>query len=186
MKATNIISRKSAIYCLLGLWLTLYSCSGEDGATGPAGKDGNAEVIVSDWITIKWTYKNPLEGKAFMDIPVENINSYVENGGVALMYYKNDKNARILPFKFSEFDYFDFGFGSFVKNDNYQTEAFTGFRVYFDGVPVTVNILENETEYTGLRYVLVPPSIASTTGVSSNSFADYEETMELLGLNPNQ
>lgn len=186
MKATNIISRKLAIYCVLGLGLTLFSCSGEDGATGPAGEDGNANVIVSDWITIKWTYKNPLEGKAFMDIPVANIDSYVKDGGVALMYFKSDKNARILPFNFSEYDYFDFGFGEFMKNDNYQTEAFTGFRVYFDGVPVTVNILENETENTGLRYVLVPQPIASTTGISNTISADYEETMELLGKNPGQ
>lgn len=188
MKTNCVLLRKSTHHFLLILVLTLFSCSGEDGETGPAGKDGkdgNANVFASDWIPIIWTWKNLETGNAILDIPVDNLESFTKNGGIVLMYYKNGTYSRILPYNFSENDHFDYVFGKFSENQNYQTKAFEGFRVFFDGQPITINIIQSETENYGIRYVLVPASIASTTGVSSNSSVDYEKTMGLLRLNPN-
>jgi len=188
MKTKLLCLQKLSLYFLTGIALTISACSvedGMDGETGPAGADGNANVIVSDWMPIvrTWAEFDLPYGEAFMDIPVDNMATFMENGGIALMYYKNAQNARVVPF-YTEYDSFDFGFGTFSANENYQTEAFEGFRFYYDGIATKINLLPNSPESIGVRYVLVPASVVETTGLSAETAYDFDETMELLGIAP--
>ncbi|MBW8244980.1 hypothetical protein K1F50_19390 [Muricauda oceani] len=177
---------------ILSLVTLLLSCSGEDGEdgeTGPAGKDGkdgNANVIVSDWMPIVWTWKNLETGDAIFDVPVENISTFMENGGVALMYFKIGSNAKPLPSYYGNSDYLDFSYGEFPENATYQTQAFKGFRIFFDGQPITINIFQSEPEKVGIRYVLVPADVALNSDLSTNSSGSFEEIMAVLGINLDQ
>jgi len=180
MKTIPFSIKKLSTYLLLSFVFILFSCSGEDGETGPPG---NANVMVSDWMPIVWTWADFQEGEAFMDIPVEDMSEFVEDGGAALLYYKSSQIVRVLPIV-NEFEIYEYDFGTYLKNDNFQTEAFEGFRFHYDGLPTTINILQNDPESFRVRYVLVPANVVETTGLSVESNLNFDETMDLLGMDP--
>ena len=76
-------------YVLLVLFLgiAISSCSGDDGAVGPAG---NANVIYSEWIVPTWS-AGSFYGVAVQEynITTTNLTQDVIDYGVVLMYWKN-------------------------------------------------------------------------------------------------
>ena len=182
MKTISVTTKKIATYLLLSSVLIIFSCSGEDGETGPPG---NANVIVSDWMPIVWTWADYQTADAFMDIPVEDMTSYLDNGGVVMMYIKNYSRVKALPSSFSS-GYLSFDFGTFPASESFETNAFEGFRYYSEGNLSILNIFQNDSENIGVRYVLVPANVVETTGLSLDSKVNFEETMELLGMDSNQ
>ncbi|WP_421823622.1 hypothetical protein [Flagellimonas oceanensis] len=165
--------------------LIIFSCSGEDGETGPPGKDGNANVIVSDWMPIVWTWADYQTADAFMDVPVEDMTSYLDNGDVVVMYIKNYSRVEALPSSFSS-GYLSFDFGTFPASESFETNDFEGFRFYSEGNLSILNIFQNDSEKIDVRYVLVPANVVETTGLSMDSKLNLEETMELIGMDSNQ
>ena len=182
MKTISVTTKKIATYLVLSSVLIIFSCSGEDGETGPPG---NANVIVSDWMPIVWTWADYQTADAFMDIPVEDMTSYLDNGGVVMMYIKNYSRVKALPSSFSS-GYLSFDFGTFPASESFETNAFEGFRYYSEGNLSILNIFQNDSENIGVRYVLVPANVVETTGLSLDSKVNFEETMELLGMDSNQ
>lgn len=175
----------------IGICLSLaLGCSGEDGETGlqgPAGKDGadgqdgqdgNANVIASEWIDIEWTEKVTAEW-AYMDIPVEGIMEYVENGGIAMMYLKTADTIILgLPFTSS----FEGGSSYYFRYGKFSTDdvIWEGFRFNMQGHGTAINVAQS-LDYA-VRYVLVPANMAQANGMASKMPKTYEETVSLLGI----
>ncbi len=162
----------------LGLGTILISCSGEDGKDGingemgPAGQDGNANVIASEWMPFVWDHTDGVD-YAWMDIPVEGIMDFVESGGIVMLYLRNDLNGssvKALPIYSSDSYYFSYGrFGI----------SFIGIRVYV--YSSNLDLVENNPEIR-VRYVLVPANVAQTSGIANNMPKTFDEAATLLGL----
>ncbi|GAB4507339.1 MAG: hypothetical protein Tsb004_01510 [Allomuricauda sp.] len=189
MKTTTLNFLKMGLYAIIGLSITLTSCSGEDGEDGldgmdgigkqgpqgPAGEDGNANVIASDWQTIQWDEAIPTAGTMILEVPELDLAEFVETGGVVMVYFKlpsgEDSFATFaLPFMFNNATY------SFYTT----TSADTGVIVVRAEDPDSQLILDiqNDPDFT-LRYVLVPANVAETTSLNFNN---YNETSKILGL----
>ncbi|MBO6828347.1 hypothetical protein [Allomuricauda sp.] len=190
MKTTTLNFLKMGLYAIIGLSITLTSCSGEDGEDGldgmdgingeqgpqgPAGEDGNANVIASDWQTIQWDDAIPTAGTMVLEVPELDLADFVETGGVVMVYFKlrsgEDSFATFaLPFMFNNATY------SFYTT----TSADTGVIVVRAEDPDSQLILDiqNDPDFT-LRYVLVPANVAETTSLNFNN---YNETSKILGL----
>ena len=121
-----------------------------------------------------------------MDIPIEDMSTYLDNEGIIMMFFKNYNYAYPLPVNLTDSAYLKFNYGKYSANENFQSEAFEGLRFYYEGNPNNINIFQFDSENIKIRYVLVPANIAETTGLSMDSKTNFEETMELLGIDPNQ
>lgn len=194
MKTTLITISKISLLLFVVLGTILISCSGEDGKDGlngemgPAGQDGNANVIVSDWMHIKWgyvdTYTPPRSGwMYFQEIPgIDNIEDFVETGGVILVYLKLGiiqngilTNTVLLPYQ--------------KGSDHIYTYIVTttATDIYRPGVVVRaesndVTHFENNDNFM-VKYVVVPANIAQNSGITSQTPKDFDEVVTLLGLN---
>ena len=87
-----------------------FSCSpsdGKDGIDGIDGIDANSKIVVSKWFQIKFDEINPDDDEGFMLIDIENLYTFVQNGGVILMYIKEALNDEyyILPLPYDGFNY---------------------------------------------------------------------------------
>lgn len=166
-----------SLLLFVGLSTILISCSGEDGKDGingemgPAGQDGNANVIVSDWMPLVWNYTNGYT-IARMDIPIEGIMDYVESGGVVMVYLRDDSNGthvQALPIYSNNSYYFHYGkYGA----------SFFGIWVW--AVHSDLDSIENNPEIR-LRYVLVPANVANASGIADRSPISFDEAASLLG-----
>ncbi|MDC6384293.1 hypothetical protein PP180_02880 [Muricauda sp. SK9] len=179
MKTTLLNISKMSLLLFLGLGTILISCSGEDGKDGidgemgPAGQDGNANVIVSDWMPFVWSHTNEVD-YAWMDIPVENILDFAESGGVVMVYLRIDyggTTVRALPM-YSNYQSYEFAYGKFGT-------SFTGIRVFV--THSNLDIVENDPA-TRIRYVLIPANIAQTSGITNQIPKEFDEIANLLGL----
>ncbi|MCK0161827.1 hypothetical protein [Allomuricauda sp. F6463D] len=173
MKLLDLTTIKLFHYLLFCLLLIFFSCSGEDGETGPAGQDGNANIFVSDWMPIVWTWKDLDIGKAFMDIPIENISTYIDNGGVVMMYLKHYNSVRVFPISLGDLNYLYFSYGMYPANENKQTESFNGIRFSMDAIPININLYQVDSENIRIRYVLVPADVDDQAGLIANIPATF-------------
>ncbi len=134
---------------------------------------------------IVWTWEDYQTADAFMDVPVEDMTSYLDNGDVVVMYIKNYSRVEALPSSFSS-GYLSFDFGTFPASESFETNDFEGFRFYSEGNLSILNIFQNDSEKIDVRYVPVPANVVETTGLSMDSKLNLEETMELIGMDSNQ
>src|SRR5690554_404448 len=151
-----------------------FSCSpedGKDGAPGPQGEpgaDGNANVIISDWFQIEFDYINSTNNAADMIIPIENLDSFLQNGGAILLYIKWDEGTfvDILPLPVDT-RYF------------YIVSTLEG-GIIFNAVDNNVSNLENTPQVT-LQYVLIPGNASARMNLDGDKIP-YQELMEYLNV----
>lgn len=77
----------STFNALFFIFILTLSCTLEDGQDGQDGADGTM-VTASDWMPIEFTTINEEETNALMDIPVEGLQNFAEEGGVCLLYLR--------------------------------------------------------------------------------------------------
>ncbi|MEO8935048.1 MAG: hypothetical protein ABI295_12150, partial [Xanthomarina sp.] len=125
---------------LLALLVTFsVSCSPEDGKDGA---DGNANIFVSDWFQIQFDEINADNDEGVMIIPLENFDAYIGNGGVAIMYAKEESLGQFAISPLPIGDTFTFYVG--------DTED-TGKAIVFYASTSDVSFLENNPMAT-LKY----------------------------------
>lgn len=210
MKTTYLNFAKMALYLFMGLSITLVSCSGEDGKDGingemgvqgeqgpqgpqgpqgeqgeqgEAGQDGNANVIVSDWMQISWGHVNndvpPTFGQMFIDeIPgIEDFRAFLETGGVILVYLKRDNGLLVgtilLPYQ--EGNDHIYAYAASPTDPNLPAG------LLITGESDDVTSFENNDEYL-LKYVLVPADMVATSGLADKMPENFGEAAILLGL----
>lgn len=152
--------------------------NGQNGEQGEPGEDGNANVEVSDWIPIQFDHVDPtLEyGRMYIEIP--DTWEFTENGGVALMFLKqqfpNEDDFGIISLPYNTGDLYLY----YVFGDQTNTYGFEGFTFYATWIGVDVTQLE--TGPFSLRYVL----IHGAEGRSAKDFTklSYEEIKEQFSL----
>lgn len=187
MKTTYLNFAKMSLYLFMGLNIILVSCSGEDGKDGidgnigpqgPAGKDGNANIIVSDWFKINWTDAQPTHSTMQVEVPEVDIETFVANGGVVLVYIKIPDGysaSYLLPFVFNNVTLY---YG--VANNPDE----------FKGILIAMNDFDNQGTYLEvqnnpdymLRYVLIPFNIAQASDLVNKMPESFGEAANLLGL----
>lgn len=99
MRTTNKFIRTALMLFVTSLVFT--SCSPEDGKDGEQGPIGNANVIVSDWLSFQQaTYDTTRDGSNLKEnyIDVPELNSEIMDKGAILVYIKFLSNAFPLPY----------------------------------------------------------------------------------------
>jgi hypothetical protein len=164
---------------LVGASLLIWTGCGKDGAQGPAGLDGNANVIASQWYTPSaWLGTT---GDWYFDISNTAITGDIVESGVILAYASipgdvyNTYTVRPLP-AFVNGANWDF----LLPNDgktNYGKIEFTSTMVAMPGT----------TGYS-FRFVLVPAGIflksasLNITTASDLKKMSYQEVCKFLGI----
>ena len=188
MKTTPLNLWKLAFYLLMGLTITLTSCSGKDGADGesikgdqgeqgPAGEDGNANVIASDWMQIQWSQDAiPSEGNMYLDVPEVNLAEFVETGGLVMMYLKLTTAESTVTYALPLL---------------YKNATLTFYTQTTDvAANIVLNIKDQDAQIIDyqnkesfkIRYVLVPANVADQTGLADNIPPTFEDAKFLLGI----
>jgi len=190
MKTQKLNFVKLAFFALLGLGLTLTSCSGEDGhdgingemgPQGADGKDGNANVIASDWFKFDWYGGTPTLSE--MRILVPEVTQIVENGGMVLMYLKialGNGNSAVhsLPFDTGN----DIVFKYITINAPSQDIVGVFVRLEDPGATGIYLEVQNNPDYS-LRYVLVPAIVATAYDLENIGIPEtFQEASVLFGL----
>ncbi|HLV38002.1 MAG TPA: hypothetical protein VKY47_00995, partial [Xanthomarina sp.] len=152
---TTILKSK---YVLLALLVAFsFSCSPEDGtdgapgAIGPAGtngEDGNANVQSSDWFQIQFDYLNDEDNYGTMLLEIPNIQDFMDNGGVFIMYVKIEVEEHSFIYPLPYDDSYSF---VVVNGPGEDIESY----VYLNAEHSTVSQIENNPDYT-FKYVLIP------------------------------
>lgn len=187
---------KSYMIFLLG-FLTLFSCSPEDGAegamgpagpqgvqgipgeTGPKGDTGETNIIASEWIPSGFTVPTPIAEsfvQFFIDAP--ELTDEIKQSGVIMVYgkYGNETLPRIVPLPFLIPN---------VRNHYYY------FQINDINNRISINLYHTENGSIGYpafeeyRYVLIPPT-TTTTGKPSIDYSQmsYDDVVTLLNLEP--
>jgi hypothetical protein len=155
--------KRTFYHCFLTIAVVAMSaCSAEDGETGPAGpqgeqgppgKDGNANVISSEWMPISWNAVDNTDVK-LMFIEEERITEeFLTSGGVVLVYLKQigdgrfvfplptnlDENTEQMIFVYADIS--ELGKGIFIQVQS------------TDGTPVATDY---ESEDYAIQYILIP------------------------------
>lgn len=175
-KTIQTLMSKTKFVLLAFLVAFSYSCSpedGNDGAPGPAGEDGNANVVSSDWFSIQFDYTNGANDYGYMSIDIPNYQEFVDNGGMAMVYLKqtlgNDYIIHPLPFE----DVFNFALA------NVPSEGVENSLIIFANQS---NVIDLETEPTlTFRYVLVPGNAMNKKATDLTKMS-YEEFVDHFGL----
>lgn len=158
---------------------------GAIGEQGPAGQDGNANVISSDWFQVQYddisSATPPTRGAMTLqndDIPEVNLEEFVEDGGMALVYCKmyegNDENEYYIlpiPTTFNNISFLT-GFTNF--------ESQLSLVIQIEGSDVSQ--FENLPNIT-FRYVLIPATTAQDLNLNSGNIPKtFEEAAKLFRL----
>ncbi len=163
---------------LIAMSALLWTGCNQEGPQGPAGLDGNANVIASQWITP--TVWNGQTGDWYFDVTNSAISQDIVESGVILAYISlpgdlyNDFTVRPLPAYALEANW-DF----LLPNDGqtYGTIEFTTDMIDIPG-----------TSGYNFRFILIPSSISlksaslNTTSVSDLKKMTYQEVCKSLGI----
>lgn len=156
-----------------------------NGEQGPAGQDGNANVIASDWFQVQYDEMSganpPTWGvMSFLndDIPEVDLEEFVETGGALLVYAKlyegNDETDYIILSTPTTFG--DLTFISGFRNNE------TGIALAIQIEGTNVSSLENIPNLT-FRYVLIPAATVQAFKLNSGNFPKtFNEAVTLFGL----
>ncbi len=82
----------------LSVLLSMLACT-KEGAQGPAGKDGNANVMYSDWITYAANFTDIATVKTMRIVVPQYTDNFVDSGGFYLAFVRWQNNVHLqLPF----------------------------------------------------------------------------------------
>lgn len=169
----KIISRSN--YVLLAL-LVAFSFSCSKGEQGIAGQNGNANVI-SEWFQLSLDYVDPSGESGYMVIDTPEIQDFITNGGLVMMYVKghseDSTTMEIRPLPYGD-GLFDFGVFNIPESD-----IFNSLVLLVDwGDDVTD--LENNPFFT-FCYVLIPANlyIPDTKDYKNMSYEELLYELEL-------
>ncbi|MBO0331578.1 hypothetical protein [[Muricauda] lutisoli] len=185
MKTTPLNLWKLVFYLLMGLTITLTSCSGKDGADGesikgdqgPAGIDGNANVITSNWKQIQWSDPVPSEGNMYLDVPEVNLAEFVETGGLVMMYFQVTSTESVVTYALP-FMYKTASLSFYTQTTDVADNIVLNMK---DPDEQSIYDVQN-TESFKIRYVLVPANVADQTGLADNIPPTFEDAKFLLGI----
>ncbi len=178
------------LFLLLGLGTTFISCSGEDGKDGingnigpqgPAGqdgKDGISNIMTSDWFIINWTTAEPTYSTMQVEVPEVDIETFIADGGVVLIYLKiidDYPTSYILPFEFNNVNLY---------------YGITNIPDGFKGILITLRDTDNNGAYLEvqnnpdymLRYVLIPVNMIQGSDLVNKMPESFDVAAVLLGL----
>lgn len=160
-----------------------FSCSpedGNDGATGsqgeqgPSGQDGNANVIESNWLQIQFDETNATNDYGQMIIKNNDIENFINTGGILLMYIKIEEAEEFIIYPLPVGEEFTFVVA------NVPSESLENALV-FDIRTTEVSIYENTPFYT-IKYVIIPPAVATASKNIDYSKMTYQEVMSHFSL----
>ena len=147
------------------------NCSGDDGATGPMGNDGNANVIASGWIP-----------EEFADFEVGTTVFYVEDeiftqdilDSAVILVYAKDNNGEVVQLPF-------------VSGNESYYYSILGTLGEIGFVARIVDGINNETFelFTHVRYIIIPDTIESSSRQELFHDTDkktYQQIVKLHGL----
>lgn len=149
----------------------------EKGETGPAGKDGSANVISSTTITLNnWVkiYDDSTEFEYYHIIAWDKITQDIKDNGVIMVYAKDDSSWVALPASVAFQSYstsfiFSVNTGSIRLNmDGYDLE----------GSPGSANAVN--TEGYVIRIVVIPSSGKRKLDEKNIDIKDYEAVQQYL------
>ncbi|WP_109301933.1 hypothetical protein [Aquimarina sp. AU474] len=164
------------------------SCEGEDGrdgAIGPQGIDGNANVIVSDWFTPDSNaYETTVTSQAFffleVDITAPEITQEILDNAVVLVYARlnaysdtvwPDNQVGLMPITIMS------GANSITQIDTWAAKISLG--------NIKIHVTNQEQDYTyqiddldpsSFRYVIIPPT--NKISKLNIDFSNYENIKE--------
>ncbi|GAA3771952.1 hypothetical protein GCM10022271_00090 [Corallibacter vietnamensis] len=183
MKLTKTIKQtvKTTTYLMLAFVMAFtISCSPEDGRDGlpgeqgPAGEDGNANVVSSDWFQIQFDHTNGANDYGYMAIDIPNYQEFIDNGGVAMMYVRQTLlGDEYIIYQLPYEDIFSFALA------NVPSEGVENSLILFAN-QTDVSDLETEPGLT-FRYILVPGNTTSKSQVNFEKMS-YEDVINQLGL----
>lgn len=168
------MSRTKLLAWILVLAASLYSCSGKDGATGPRGNDGNANVVIFEYPTRTTT--TGTFNYLF------NASQGLVDSSLVLGYYNPSSEASTAWYPVP-------GLGS---GGAYMTRSFW-WRTTADPSQYTYTVrlltpsgsttYTNSTTFTKFKIILVPASeIIPLTARGILDLSDYDAVREHLGL----
>ncbi|WP_452225311.1 hypothetical protein [Lacinutrix chionoecetis] len=162
-------------YVVLALFVAFsFSCSPEDGEQGPAGQDGNANIIESNWMQIQFDETNAADDYGSMIISNSDIENYINTGGVLLMYIKVDQAGEIIIYPLPVRDEFTYVVAN-VPSQGVENA------IFFSINTSTVSDYENTPLYT-IKYVIIPPAVVTAGKSLDYSKMPYNEVQHLFGL----
>jgi len=153
-----------------------FSCSPEDGKDGATGPQGNANVIVSDWLQVEFDHVDSNNNYARMLIPIEDFETFLQNGGVVQMYIKQSVDGRqsvTYPLPFYDSSVINYSFA--ILN----LDAI-GQGIMFLANNPDVGQLENTPEFT-IQYVLIPGNASARMNLNDSKMS-YQELMKYLDI----
>jgi hypothetical protein len=159
------------------------------GPEGPAGQDGNANVVVataeilgSDWNTTSRLFhydgSNYAHTVLYVDLNISHITSNFEELGMVNVYFRNYNRWQVLPFHFQVFNprynhHIDFTYTDSVVRLIYYFSRTDG-----DEVPPSINDVELiDREF---KIVLTEASTVETLSANNIDVDDYDALMNFL------
>lgn len=156
---------------LMVLYLSFTGCQDDDSPTegpqgeqGPAGEDGNANVIASGWIPSGFT--NDPSTFTFFDISDSNITQSIMDTGLVLAFGRVENTIVSIPFVFSRKSYYI----------SMQSNAIRFIGASVDGTP------QYFLDCSHFRYVIIPASTAGKNGGVDFTVMSYEEVINYFSL----
>ncbi len=179
MKNLKLIITKSK-YVFFALMLVFVTSCSKDGEQGPAGADGNANVISSGWVpydSANWSSSTSEFGITYRNYPVtvSEITQDVVDNGVVLVYTRFFTDTYVLPFT----DKIVGGGENQVLSFRLNLGALTikMRNVSGSGDPGTFSGNETSNQY---RYIIIP-SGTNKTGVDF-TIMSYQQVMDYFDL----
>ncbi len=193
MKKSNTCS--SLLVILIGFFfLLLTSCEGPEGPAGPPGAQGpvgtngtqgppgptgNANVIVSNWITNVWTVL-PSGFRTHNNIPASEITQSHLDNAIILFYFRTNSTATSI--KLIPCPIYNTGTGEI----NYIIDASIrvgNFTLFTRTPEVGSTGIEVDFPNSQVRYVIIPPASNGRMSTPENP-EDYYATCASLGIEP--
>ena len=151
---TKINFIKAFVILTVASLFTIACSKPEDGAPGPAGPAGTANVIYSNWVTpSSYVASGPNYHYQTIFENSKDIYKASMNGGVILVYWNQPNN------------------GNTVYQLNYRdTLYFFNYSISTNGVTSDIDISNNYPNYDGVghtdrfRYIIIPGGTPATTG----------------------
>ena len=172
----NLKRFKVAFAMILMVGTVFTACSGEDGAIGPEGATGNANVQSNTYTVLSGDWRQPIVNSAFQQdtIAIAGITSNVVNSGAVHVYQTFSMNSDSLVWNAMPYRYLTVASGV-ITNMNLQASYNVGelyLRAYTDD------------RYLGtiadmMLKVIIIPSSAKVDGVDINN---YEEVKAVYGI----
>jgi hypothetical protein len=141
---------------------------------GPAGEDGTANVMYSDWLNIEWNgFDGTLTKIMTIDEPLLT-EDYFDNGGTILMYIRMPITGGHIVYPIPMNNGNDHLFYGFVNVPETAVELQFGVES-MDGTTAVDSYPDDH-----IRYILIPDGVPAK--MPSNFFDDYNKTIHYFGI----